>query len=125
MLARLYVANEQYNDAIPVLAEIVKQEPGWLDGASLLVQAYVAADRTPDAIRWLEEVGRINPQLYPTLGDLYARGRRWADASAAYESAHEGDAAQPRPPPALRGDAARHAGWTTMPSAPATCCAKP
>jgi tetratricopeptide (TPR) repeat protein len=87
MLARLYVANEQYGDAIPVLAEIVKQEPGWLDGASLLVQAYVAANRTDDAIRWLEESVAINPQLYPTLGDLYARGRRWTEAAAAYETA--------------------------------------
>jgi tetratricopeptide (TPR) repeat protein len=87
MLARLYVANEQYNEAIPVLAEIVKQEPGWLDGASLLVQAYVAAGRTDDAVRWLEEAVDINPQLYPTLADMYARGRRYADAAAAYESA--------------------------------------
>jgi tetratricopeptide (TPR) repeat protein len=87
MLARLYVANEQYNDAIPILAEIVKQEPGWLDGSSLLVQAYVAAGRPDDAIRWLEEAVDINPQLYPTLADMYARGRRWADASQAYENA--------------------------------------
>ena len=87
MLARLYVANEQYNDAIPVLAEIVKQEPGWLDGASLLVQAYVAAGRGDDAVRWLEDAVQISPQLYPTLADMYARARRYADASAAYESA--------------------------------------
>ena len=87
MLARLYVANEQYDEAIPILAEIVKQEPGWLDGASLLVQAYVAAGRTDDAIRWLEEAVDLNPQLYPTLADMYARGRRWDDASAAYERA--------------------------------------
>jgi tetratricopeptide (TPR) repeat protein len=87
MLARLYVANEQYNDAIPVLAEIVKQEPGWLDGASLLVQAYVAAGRGDDAVRWLEDAVQISPQLYPTLADMYARARRYSDASAAYESA--------------------------------------
>jgi tetratricopeptide (TPR) repeat protein len=87
MLARLYVANEQYNDAIPVLAEIVKQEPGWLDGASLLVQAYVAAGRTEDAVAWLEGAVDMNPQLYPTLADMYARGRRWNEAAAAYESA--------------------------------------
>jgi tetratricopeptide (TPR) repeat protein len=87
MLARLYVANEQYNDAIPVLAEIVKQEPGWLDGASLLVQAYVAAGRGDDAVRWLEDAVQNSPQLYPALADLYARARRYSDASAAYESA--------------------------------------
>jgi tetratricopeptide (TPR) repeat protein len=87
MLARLYVANEQYDDAIPVLTEIVKQEPGWLDGASLLVQAYVAAGRAEEAVTWLEGAVDMNPQLYPTLADMYARGRRWADAAAAYESA--------------------------------------
>jgi tetratricopeptide (TPR) repeat protein len=87
MLARLYVANEQYNDAIPVLAEIVKQEPGWVDGASLLVQAYVAAGRGEDAVRWLEGAVEVSPQLYPTLADMYARQRRYAEASAAYESA--------------------------------------
>ena len=87
MLARLYVANEQYDEAIPILAEIVKQEPGWLDGASLLVQAYVAAGRSDDATRWLEDAVEMNPQLYPTLADMYARGRRWDDASAAYERA--------------------------------------
>jgi tetratricopeptide (TPR) repeat protein len=87
MLARLYVAAGRFNDAIPVLAEIVKQEPGWLDGAALLVQAYVAAQRTDEAIGWLEESVSYNPQLYPTLADLYARGRRWEEAAAAYESA--------------------------------------
>ena len=87
MLARLYVANEQYTEAIPVLAEIVKQEPGWLDGASLLVQAYVAAGRGDEAVRWLEGAVEDSPQLYPTLADMYARNRRWADASTAYESA--------------------------------------
>jgi tetratricopeptide (TPR) repeat protein len=87
MLARLYVANEQYSEAIPILAEIVKQEPGWLDGASLLVQAYAAAGRGDEAVKWLEGAVQDSPQLYPTLADMYARSRRWADASAAYESA--------------------------------------
>jgi tetratricopeptide (TPR) repeat protein len=87
LLARLYVANEQYDEAIPLLAEIVKQEPGWLDGASLLVQSYVAAKRADEAIRWLEDAVAGTPQLYPSLADLYARGRRWDAAAAAYESA--------------------------------------
>ena len=42
---------------------------------------------TDDAVRWLEEAVDMNPQLYPTLADMYARGRRYADAAAAYESA--------------------------------------
>jgi tetratricopeptide (TPR) repeat protein len=87
LLARLYVANAQYNEAIPLLSEIVKEEPGWQDGAILLVQAYAAAGRTDDAVRWLEETAPGNPQLYPTLADFYSRARRWADAAGAYESA--------------------------------------
>jgi len=36
MLARLYIAAESYEKAIPVLSELVKQEPGWSDGPMLL-----------------------------------------------------------------------------------------
>jgi tetratricopeptide (TPR) repeat protein len=87
MLARLYVIGGKYDQAIPVLSEIVKQEPGWQDGAALLVEAYTSAGRTDDAIRWLEETAPANPQLYSTLADLHARGRRWREAAAAYEQA--------------------------------------
>jgi predicted Zn-dependent protease len=57
------------------------------DGANLLVEAYSAAGRSADAVRWLEESVEDNPQLYPTLADLYTRERRWPEAVSAYERA--------------------------------------
>ena len=87
MLARLYVSSGSYDKAIPVLTDLVKQEPGWDDGPVLLVEAYAAAGRTGDAIRWLEEAVRNQPELYSTLGDFYGRERRWREAANAYEQA--------------------------------------
>ena len=87
MLARLYVSSGSYDKAIPVLTDLVKQEPGWDDGPLLLVEAYSAAGRTADAVRWLEEAVSSQPQLYATLGDFYGRERRWQDAAGAYEQA--------------------------------------
>src|SRR5262245_37187860 len=55
MLARLYIATDKYDKAITLLSELVKQEPGWQDGPTLLVQAYGAAGRSADAVKWLEE----------------------------------------------------------------------
>jgi tetratricopeptide (TPR) repeat protein len=87
MLARLYVANASYDKAIPLLADLVKQEPQWQDGAALLVEAYAAAGREADAIRWLEEAVQDDPQLYPALADFYGRQRKWKEAAGAYERA--------------------------------------
>src|SRR5581483_8217683 len=67
MLARLYIATEKYDKAITLLTELVKQEPGWQDGPTLLVQAYSAAGRAADAIKWHEDAAGDNPQLFGTL----------------------------------------------------------
>jgi tetratricopeptide (TPR) repeat protein len=87
MLARMYVGSGNYDKAIPVLADLVRQEPQWQDGVTLLVEAYSAAGRGGEAVRWLEEAAKDNPQLFATLADLYARDRRWRDAANAYELA--------------------------------------
>jgi tetratricopeptide (TPR) repeat protein len=87
MLARLYVGSGNYDKAIPLLSDLVKQEPQWRDGASLLVEAYGGAGRGEEAIRWLEDAVQTDPELYPTLADLYARDRRWREAANAYEQA--------------------------------------
>jgi tetratricopeptide (TPR) repeat protein len=91
MLARLYIGNGDYDKAIPILADLVKQEPGWQDGPTLLLEAYSMAGRGADAIKWLEEAVQDAPQLYATLADFYGRDRRWADAGKAYERALEHD----------------------------------
>jgi tetratricopeptide (TPR) repeat protein len=86
-LARLYILNSAFDKAIPVLTEIVRQEPGWQEGAGLLVDAYVSAGRSADAIAWLREAVVDSPTLYSNLADLYARDQRWDEAAAAYEQA--------------------------------------
>lgn len=87
MLARVYMVAGRFADAVPWLAELVRQEPGWEDGANLLVEAYAGAGRSDEAVRWLEEAVVENPRLYATLADFYGRARRWSDAAAAYEQA--------------------------------------
>lgn len=87
MLSRLYIAKERYDKAIPLLAELVKEEPSWQDGPALLVEAYSAAGRSAEAMTWLEEAAPENPRLYAMLADFYRRDRRWEDAAAAYEQA--------------------------------------
>ena len=87
MLARVYYGSGEYDKAIPVLAAIVKEEPGWRDGAVLLSEAYAAADRGDEAITWLEEATLADPELYATLADFYVRAGRWADAIGAYDRA--------------------------------------
>src|SRR5437762_3141427 len=53
-LSRLYIASGQFDKAIPMLAELVRQEPGWQDGPLMLAEAYATAGRNADAIAWLE-----------------------------------------------------------------------
>jgi len=60
-LARLYLASGANEKAIPLLVELVGQEPGWSDGPSLLAQAYAAAGRDAEAITWLENPRRTIP----------------------------------------------------------------
>ncbi len=86
-LARVYVTAQQYDKAIPVLTDLVSQEPGWQDGPALLADAYTGAGKTSDAIAWFEQHAADDPRLLPALADFYERERRWSDAAAAYERA--------------------------------------
>jgi len=87
VLTRLYVATGKYDKALAILPDLIKI--GWQDGAPLLMEAYSGAGRTSEGIKWLEESAPDNPELYGTLGDFYARERRWADSASAYEHALE------------------------------------
>jgi tetratricopeptide (TPR) repeat protein len=86
-LARLYVRSGAYDKAIPLLNDLVNQEPGWQDGPLMLAEAYAGAGRTKDAIAWLEERATDDPRLLPALADFYERERRWPDAVATYTRA--------------------------------------
>jgi len=83
-LARLYVRAAAFEKAIPLLTDLVNQEPGWQDGPMMLVEAYSGAGRGKDAIAWLEERTENDPRLLPALAEFYERERRWNDAAAAY-----------------------------------------
>jgi len=85
VLSRLYVASSKYDKAIAALPDLIKI--GWEDGAPLLMEAYAGAGRTAEGLKWLEESAPDNPELYSTLGDFYARERRWTDSANAYEQA--------------------------------------
>jgi tetratricopeptide (TPR) repeat protein len=87
MLSRLYMGSGQYDKAIPMLSDLVKQEPEWQEGATLLTQAYAAAGRIEDGVTFLEQASEDNPNLLPTLADFYGREDRWQDAAGAYAKA--------------------------------------
>src|SRR3954468_2842574 len=86
-LARLYVRTNAYEKAIPLLTDLVNQEPGWQDGPLMLVEAYAGAGRSRDAIAWLEKRTDSDPRLLPALADFYERERRWPEAAGAYARA--------------------------------------
>jgi tetratricopeptide (TPR) repeat protein len=55
-----------------------------------LAEASIAVGRLDQAIDALELGAEFNPRHYGTLGDLYERQNRWADAIGAYEKAIAG-----------------------------------
>lgn len=89
-LARLYLRAGSTAKAIPLLTDLVAQEPGWQEGPLMLAEAYAESGRNADAIAWLEPLVADDPQLYPTLADFYERDHRWKEAAGAYAHAIEG-----------------------------------
>jgi tetratricopeptide (TPR) repeat protein len=88
-LARLYVRSGAFEKAIPLLTDLVNQEPSWQDGPMMLVEAFAGAGRGKDAIAWLEQRTEDDPRLLPALADFYEREHRWSDAAGAYSRALE------------------------------------
>jgi tetratricopeptide (TPR) repeat protein len=86
-LARLYLRSNEFEKAIPVLVDLVRQQPAWAEGPRLLAQAYAGAGRTAEAIELLDQQASEDPSLLPTLADFYERQRRWSDAANAYARA--------------------------------------
>jgi tetratricopeptide (TPR) repeat protein len=86
-LARLYLRINAYDKAIPVLVDLVRQQPGWLEGPRMLAQAFAGAGRITEAINLLDEQALEDPSLLPTLADFYERQQRWAEAADAYARA--------------------------------------
>ena len=85
-LSRLYLQTGTYDKAIPLLADLVLQEPGWPEGPMLLASAYQGANKLNEGIAWLEGAVAGDPALYATLADFYEKQRRFGDAARAYET---------------------------------------
>jgi tetratricopeptide (TPR) repeat protein len=89
VLGRIYIRSGASDKAIPVLSQLVVDQPGQPEPVNLLLQAYLQAGRTAEAAGLLEAVAGLQPQFLPMLAELYERQRRWADAARAYERAVE------------------------------------
>lgn len=89
-LGRLYLETDNYPKAVDVLFYVVEREPGFVEAAYLLSQAYDGAGQRDRAIATLEEVVASEPtftRAWVSLADLYARGKQWDKSAAAYDRA--------------------------------------
>ena len=89
ILGRLYLAGDQYDKAIALLAPFVTQQPEQVEAIALLAEAYQATDRDEEAIALLEKSVESAPELYGALGQVYQDAGRWRDAARAYQGAVE------------------------------------
>jgi tetratricopeptide (TPR) repeat protein len=86
-LARLQMRAGEAARAVPVLENIVSQAPFATEPYVLLAEARLTLGRVDAAIEAMEMAAELNPRHYASLGELYERQHRWADASEAYEQA--------------------------------------
>ena len=89
MLGRLYLATNDHEKAIALLAPFVVEQPEQVEAVALLAEAYQATDRDAEALALLEKAVEDSPELYGTLGQVYQDAGRWGDAARAYEGAVE------------------------------------
>lgn len=89
-IARVYLAADQSDDAIPLLETLIEEEVGFTEAGLLLSYAYERGNRLEDAVMMLEGViasGRPSSRALRRLGELFGRVDRWGDAVEAYELA--------------------------------------
>ncbi len=89
ILGRLYLADDQHEKAVAMLAPFVNEQPEQVEAVALLAEAYQATDRDDDAIALLEKSVQDAPELYSALGQVYQDAGRWRDAARAYQGAVE------------------------------------
>jgi tetratricopeptide (TPR) repeat protein len=89
-LGRLYLRKSDYANAITQLKWLADQEPGAVEVAYLLAQAYDGAGRREEAITTLSAVTGQEPRHYRAwilLGELFEKERRFDEAASAYARA--------------------------------------
>jgi tetratricopeptide (TPR) repeat protein len=89
VLGRIYIRSGASDKAIPVLSQLVVDQPGQPEPVNLLLQAYLQAGRMAEATSVLDAAVGLQPQFLPLLAELYERQRRWTDAASAYQRAVE------------------------------------
>jgi putative PEP-CTERM system TPR-repeat lipoprotein len=89
-LAGLYLGQKNYDMAIDDLKRAKKLASDARDTSTLLVQAYMAANRPEDALMEARELQKRDPKSavgYALEGDAYARQKKYPQAEKAYREA--------------------------------------
>ena len=82
-LAVSYFENKNYAEALPLLEELTKMEPGNPDYLYLLGKSYAELKSYPRAVTTLEQLVRIKPddvEAYATLGTIFYGQQDWVRA---------------------------------------------
>ena len=88
-IARIQMQASAFDQAIPVLRQLLADEPWLPQGVAMLAQAYTESGKTANAIALLEEAVAIEPSFFEALASAYERDERWPEAARAYEQAVE------------------------------------
>jgi len=88
-IARIEMQASAFDKAIPVLRQLLADEPWLPQGVAMLAQAYTESGQTASAITLLEEAVAIEPSFSESLAAAYEKHERWSDAARAYEQAAE------------------------------------
>lgn len=90
-LAAIAVAQNREQDAVQHYREILAREPRNAAAQAALLDLSGSDDRLASESRLKTLIDRDpSPQLYQTLGNLYAEQQRWAEAQTAYFEAYRG-----------------------------------
>jgi Flp pilus assembly protein TadD len=80
-LGKIHLARQQFAEAAECLREAASINPSNAELHALLSRAYEGIDQTADATHHFEhaaKVGRLGPDTYVALGDLFTRKAEWA-----------------------------------------------
>ena len=78
-----------FDKAIPVLRQLLADEPWLPQGVAMLAQAYTESGQTAERHRPAQGRGGDRSVVLRSLGEAYEKQERWSDAAAAYEQAAE------------------------------------
>ncbi|MCX6552864.1 MAG: tetratricopeptide repeat protein [Acidobacteria bacterium] len=91
MLAQQFMQSQAPDKAIPVLRQLLADEPWLPQGVALLSDAYTGAGRQADAIALLKDAATMEPSFYGTLAETYEKAGNNTEAAEAYAKASEQD----------------------------------